>query len=93
VFLELATLGVLVIVLATKWATSRSSQGMVLERTELENEYSKMRTDYNKLFERRKTSEEQAQALEAEITDLKGALEEAKLDLEDQIERNEDLGG
>ena len=92
-FLEIAALAVLVIVLATKWATSSSTQNMVLERTELENEYNKMRTDYNQLFEKRKTSEEQAKTLEGEIATLKETLEESKLDLDDQIERNEDLGG
>ena len=92
-FLEIVTLAVLVVVLVTKWATSRASQGLLLERTELENEYNKLRTDYNQLFEKRKTSEEQAKALDAEIAQLQETLEEAKLDLDDQIERNEDLGG
>ena len=92
-FLEITTLVVLAIVLASKWATSRSSQSMALERAELENEYNKMRTDYNQLFEKRKASEEQVKTLDAEIADLKEALEETRVDLDDQIERNEDLGG
>ena len=57
-FLEIVTLCVLGTALVTKWATSRSAQGMVREKTELENEYHKMRNDYNALFEKRKASEE-----------------------------------
>ena len=90
-FLQITTLVVLAITLATRFATAKSSQGMQLEITELGNDYSKLRTDYNKLFESRKASEEQAKKLEAEIADLKESLEEAKGDLDDQIDLNEDL--
>ena len=92
-FLEIVTLAVLAIVLVTKWATSRSAQNLVLQRTELDNEYHKLRGDYNKLFEQRKSSEEQAKTLGAEIAELQETLEEIKVDLEDQIDRNEELGG
>ena len=47
-FLEIVTLCVLGIALVTKWATSRSAQRMVREKTELENEYHKMRNDYSR---------------------------------------------
>lgn len=91
--LEIITLAVLAIALITKWATGKSSQGIVLERAELKNEYSKLRMDYNQLFESRKSSEERSKGLEAEVEELKSALEEAQLDLDEQIERNEGLGG
>jgi uncharacterized coiled-coil DUF342 family protein len=83
----MTTLGVLVITLATKWGTSVSAQKMRLKRAELENRYSKLRTDYNQLFETRKSAEEQAKNLEAEVVELNQTLEEAKID------RNEELGG
>lgn len=92
-FLEMTTLVVLIVVLATKWATSRSSQSLVLERAELENQYSKLRTDYNQLFEKRKQSEAQVKQFEQELAELQEKFDEVKLDLDDQIERNEDLGG
>ena len=91
-FFEIVTFVILAITLATKWSTSRSIQGMKLERVELENEYSKLRTNYDKLFETRKTAEEQAKGLEAEIDELKEALEETRTDLDNQIDRNEELG-
>ena len=91
--LEIITLVVLAIALITKWATGKSSQGIVLERAELENEYSKLRMDYSQLFENRKSSEERSKRLELEVEELKSALEEAQQDLDDQIERNEELEG
>ena len=66
-FLQITTLVVLAITLATRFATAKSTQGMQLEITELENDYSKLRTDYSKLFEARKAAEEQAKKLDAEI--------------------------
>ncbi len=53
VFLEAVTMIALAITRITKWATARSSQHIQLEHVELENQYSKMRTDYNQLFEKR----------------------------------------
>jgi len=91
--LEIITLVVLAIALIAKWATGKSSQGIVLARAELKNEYSKLRMDYNQLFENRKSSEEHSKRLGLEVDELKLALEEAQQDLDDQIERNEDLGG
>ncbi len=91
--LEITTIIVLAVAVITKWATTKSSQSMLLQRAELDNLYSKLRADYNKLFANRKTSEERAKKLEAEVGGLESALEEAKIDLDDQIERNEDLGG
>jgi septal ring factor EnvC (AmiA/AmiB activator) len=92
-FLEITTLVVLIVTLAIKFVTAKSAQNQQLERTELENEYHKLRQDYNQLFENRKSSEEQAKKLEAEVVEMTEAVEEAKVDLDDQIERNEDLGG
>ena len=91
--LEYVTLFLLVVVVLTRYFTTCHVNGLTLQRTELENEHAKLRGDYNALHKRRDATEAQIDDLKSRKAVLENELEDAKEELDDAIDRNEDLEG
>ena len=90
-FLEVVTLILLTLVLLSKWWTARHTQKLSLELIELQTSHSKLKADHGALYAQRQTAEAQLKDLESEKTKTEARLEELKDDLNDQLDRNEDI--
>ena len=90
-FLESVTLFVLAITLVLRYATSRHTDSVSALKTERDNRYSQLRSDYGRLFELRKQAETRYEQLKTQREELEGFLAEARGELEEQNTRNDEL--
>ena len=91
-FLEVATLLVLVLVLLVKFVTSRHTASLNQEKLELENSCRAQAALYKKLSKDRQSSETSEKNLQKARGPIETKLEEARQAVAEQIERNQDLG-
>jgi hypothetical protein len=89
--IELFTLIVLAGAVAVKFLTSRHTESLELEKTEVDNDHRTLRSRHNQVFEARKEAEDRLRMFERDKADLERHLKEAEEELEERIQRNEEL--
>ena len=89
--LEYTTLFVLLVVVLTRYFTTRHKNGLQLEQTTLEDQHSKLQGDYNSLSNRRKATEKKMEGVRSARAVLENELEELNGELDDLIDRNEEM--
>ena len=89
--MELFTLMVLAGALAVRFLTSRHTESLELQKTEVDNENKSLRGKHNSAIETRKEAEDRLRLLEIEKSDLERHLKEAEDELDERIKRNEEL--
>ena len=88
---ELFTLLVLGAAVAVKFMTSRQTEALELEKTEVDNESRRLKSLHNQVMEARREAEDRLRMFQHDRAELEGYLKEAEEELEERIERNEEL--
>ena len=90
---ELFTLLVLGAAVAVKFMTSRQTEALELAKAEVDNESRRLKSLHNQVLEVRREGEDRLRMFKHDRAELEGHLKEAEEELEERIERNEELEG
>lgn len=89
--MEIFTLIVLAGAVAVRFLTARHTEALELQKTEVDNEHRSLRSKHNQIFEARKEAEERLRMFQRDRADLERHLQEAEEELEERVQRNEEL--
>lgn len=89
--LEVITLGILALVLVVKYGTTAHLAKLHHRQLELDNECQQYQSRYKALVSERKAAEGEEKNIQANIVKLEVQLEDVRVQLSEQEERNREL--